>query len=677
VTRPHYLTPPAKGATPTAVVTFDTETFCRREGGSEVLTLRCWDALLRLRGDQAPGDGLAVPHSGETPGELVAVLEAAAELAGEAWAFAHNLGFDLTVTSLPAVLVERGWDASFVAIGDEACSFAFKRDGARLVVTDAWSWLRCSLERAAPDVGMRKTALPGEDDSLARWHRRCAHDVAILDALLVELLGWWDRLGVGAFGLTGAACGWRSLRSRVRPKRVLVGPEDGRTAFEREAIFGGRKEVWRVGRIRGRWVEDWDIASAYLTTVATMPLPVRPLRSARADPGLDPGDPPDGLGALARVKVTTDTPCAPVRVDQDVWWPVGTFWTVLTTPEIRSAREAGATVRTAEVAWYAMGDDLQDWGRWCLGLVDGGTPDAPRVARRVAKGWGRSVPGRFALRKPSLIGERPATHLGWALETGVDLRTGEQLEVVTFGGVERTYRKDQDGADVSPAVLAFVEGYVRAAMDRALRSRDPAQLLQCNTDGWWEVRKGRDPGEAGGAVLAPYRAVRKAVTRDVTVLGPNHTDALGDRRLAGVPAAADRALDGTYSWQDWPGLRWQLQNSRPGQYVRPGREMMLQAHYCRRWVLTSGETVPVSAFVDSIGRTILRPWTQTAQRRSGDVLAGHQVPALAAIASEGPSRASSGLSRGLSLPGRSALRAPGPARRAGRRASRAPAPSAT
>lgn len=626
--RPHWLQPGGRTRTPKVVACFDTETKVRVEDGRELLTLRCWDATVRRRDADRPGQDAVTTAGGETPAALAETLTAAATVTGEAWCFAHNAGFDLTVTSLPMVLCEQGWDPQFVNIGDETCVFIMAGPAGRLVITDSWSWLRCGLQTAAKDVGMRKVRLPDSDDSLAAWHHRCAHDVRILDRLVSELLDWWDAEQVGGFSVTGSGCGWRTLRARIPERTILVGAQQPRTGFEREAIFGGRKEVWQVGRFLGRYVEDWDLRAAHLTVMATQLMPASPVDHRRFTPPLSPAAAPYGLGALTAAEITTRVPCAPVRVRGEVWWPVGTFRTTVTTPELEAILEVADRIVILKAQWYRLTDQLKPWGDWCLALQSAPDSQVPRVVKRVAKGWGRAVPGRFALRTSQLLREAPATDLGWALEAGHDLGTGEAIETVTFGGVARTYRKDQDGTDCSPIVLAFVEGYVRAAMLRTIAARPAGQLLQCNTDGWWEIRPGRGEPAAGLSVPAPFTAVRKAVVRDVTVYGPNHLDARGDRRLAGIPKTAEPTLDGSYQWHDWPGLRWQLQFSRPGEYLRPGREMSLADHYCRRWVLRTGETVPVTCATGPDGAPRLLPWSATWGRQPSDELADWQVPAL-------------------------------------------------
>lgn len=629
--KPHWLAPAGATKTPQLIVSFDTETTSRKRGGDEVLTLRCWDAVVR---DRAGGDGYrqeTVTRAGESAQDLCNLLVGAAEMQGEVWAFAHNLGFDLTVTSLPMMLSERGWETDFVSIGDEACVFVLLRDRLKLVVTDSWSWLRSPLAAAARDVGMRQARRPVDDADLDAHHRRCSTDVRILDRALAQLLDWWDRERLGAFGVTGAACGWRSLRALCAPQSVLVGPDGDRTAFERRAVYSGRKEVWRVGEIKHRWVADYDLVAAHLTTVAHLPLPVVPIRPGRIDTYADPLHPPDRLGAIAEVEIETLQPCAPVKIGDDVWWPTGRFRAVLSSPELAEVQSLAQSVRVLQARWYRLGDPLATWAQWCLGLLDPENDDVPAIVRRVAKGWGRSVPGRFALRVSTLIGERDATHLGWAIESGTDLDTGEALESITYGGRERTFRKDQDGADVSPAVLAFVEGYVRAALARTLAGRPPGRLLQCNTDGWWEVcADGRETVSADASPW-PYEVTRRAHERGVTIIGPNHVQTPGERRLSGVPRDAEGDAADGYVWNDWPGLRWQLEHSRPGEYLRPRKSMKLQPHYCRRWVLETGETVPATVTLDQAGSPVLLPWSATFGRRSSDVLGVRQVEALASL----------------------------------------------
>lgn len=214
------------------------------------------------------------------------------------------------------------------------------------------------------------------------------------------------------------------------------------------------------------------------------------------------------------------------------------------------------------------------------------------------------------------------------MEAGHDLDTSEAIEVISFGGTEYTYRKDTPGPESSPAVLAFVEGYVHAALGRLLATRNPDHLLQVNTDGWWERKAVRAAAWQMPNVPWPYSVTRRALERSLVVLGPNHVVSPHERRFAGVPRESEVGEEGSFAWADWPGLRWQIGHSRPGEYLRPPREMLLQEHYCRRWVLEGGSTVPATTTVAQNGENVLMPWSETIGRLEEHKLAAYQVPSL-------------------------------------------------
>jgi hypothetical protein len=628
---PHWLPPAGKTKTPPLVVCFDTETKAEKTKRGEVHRLRCWDAVVRDRTGATQKNPPIDFYAGETAGELAELLECCSEVTSEVWALAHNLGFDLTVTALPVVLAGRGWKATFINLGQETCIFCMEKDKRRLVLTDSWSWLRCSLQEAARDVRVHKVMLPADDDDLTAWHKRSRRDAMILDKLVAGIMDWWKTAELGNFGITGPACGWRAMRSHIEPKSLLVGPEEFRTDFERRAIHGGRKEVYRVGTISGSFIADYDIVAAHVTTAAGFRLPYAPDRTC----GPFTWEMIDALvpnqGAIVEATVTTDVPCAPCRIGDEVWWPTGRFNTVLTSPELLWIRGMASNVQLGFGQTYRLSFALADWAGWVLKLLADNSGDTPPVAKRVAKNWGRTAIGRFALRKHSLVGERAATHLGWHVEGGHDLDTKEEIEVISFGGREYTYRKDTPGPETSPAVLAFVEGYVRAALGELLASRQPDRLLQCNTDGWWERKAVRAAAWQMPGVPWPYSVTRRALERSLVVLGPNHVESPHERRFAGVPHEAELDEEDSFHSVDWPGLRWQIEHSRPGEYLRPPRETVLREHYCRSWVLEDGSTVPATVAVDASGHNVILPWSETMGRQPEHKLAAYQVPSLEAV----------------------------------------------
>lgn len=632
--RPHWLTPNHTTWSPSSVISFDTETKETAEGDDLLLTARCWSAVWRLRRQALPTLPRTQLRHGVSMAELAEYVEASTDKAPETWVYAHNLAFDVTVSALPLRLLAKGWQLDDCMLGSESSFWKLKRGKAKLILTDSWSWTRCDLAQMAKDMKRRKRELPGNDDDIKYWLARCDKDARLLDEALFTLMEWWDENNLGRWQVTGSACGWSAARHRIKARSFLVGGEPERSTFERLAIHGGDKEVFHVGQIKGTIVADYDFQNCYPRVAAAHNLPMRPKRSySRLDVSyvVAAGEVTD---VIARCVVRTDKPCVPCKVGDDVWYPVGRFETILCGPDIRYAIEQGALVEIGEGYEYQLGDALKDWANWQLDLLAANPATVPPLVRRMVKHWGRAVIGRFAARSSVVVAERPAEHNGWSLSTGADLTTGQQLDVLCLNGIEYTIAKDVEGADSFPAVFAFVESHARVALRRMLDTRPQAALLQCNTDGWLEKRVARDGAVQIPNVPYPHVVVRKGIWNDVVTLGPNHLQMPKERRFSGIAHNAVRDDQGVYRWHDWPSFRWQLERGQQGVYRRPPKAVDVDGPFVRRWVLSTGETVPVTVMPGPDGQNAIQPWSRTWQRRNGDQLAPRQVEALRELSDE-------------------------------------------
>ena len=636
VTKPHYLRGGVATWSPDVVVSFDTETTEIPEDDRLRNVIACWDAVVHLRHGKHPTLPRYRLAAGTEPAQLCDLVVELSEIDREVWAYAHNLNFDLTVTRLPAVLAARGFEVKGYGMAKDSNWWVLTRGRHKVIVTDSWSWLPMSLEAAAKHIGRRKIPLPGTGATLDEWHRRCKHDAAILDELLATLMDWWDQENLGRWSITGAACGWQAMRAKTGANKIVVGPDQPRTAFERSAVYSGRKEVYVVGELHGEWIADYDFVAAYPTVAAHYRLPTHPGRPFRELPaGIVPGS-DTSRDVIAECVVTADRPCVPCRVDHEVWWPVGRFQTVLTGPEIAFATGQGAHVEIGRGYEYRQTHNLRPWAVWVLALLATNVEQAPSIVRLMAKGWSRSVIGKFAAHSSQVTSVRPSSVPDWHLETGHNLDTGRPLEVLTIGGSEITTEHDLDAIDCSPAMLSFVESWCRVGLGRMMATRHPSRLVQCNTDGWVERRAVRSAAYELPDVPPPFRAIRKACTNEIVILGPDHLQTPVERRLAGIPRDARPDGAGTWRWHDWPSLRWQIEHADAGEYERPCSKMILQPSYARRWVLDDGETVPVTMNIGTNGENVIATWQETQGRRNSDVLAPYQDERLQALREAGP-----------------------------------------
>ena len=625
----HYLRPNHTERSPHALLVWDTETRTVGEGPQAFQVLRLWCADLVIRRNMRRREAPLTRLSGVNADTLADAIEDAAAPKRALWCYAHNLGFDLSVTALPVVLAERGWKLTAHALATEQPWARMSKGDLHIVLCDSWSLMPEPLADIGARVGIAKPDLPENDDSEAAWVQRCQADVQITRTALLQVLDWWDAQALGNWSLTGPACGWSSLRHREDFGKVVIDPDNAARAEERAAISGGRREVWRVGKQQPGLYADLDFLHAHLTVCATKALPWR--RGLRID-----SLPTDHLwlqaktlDVLAEVEIETATPRYPVDTGNGILYPTGRFVTTLAGPEIREAAARGELRRVGKGYVYDVRPHMAGWARWVAAMLDAPGPDLPPAVGAVAKAWSRTVPGKWAAHTGETAYELPDPRPGWHLEEGAIMPGRIPARYLSLGGTQYVIAMDREADDAFPAVLAWVQSWTRVLLSRLVDGLGDA-CLQCNTDGalvdvaalirtaelegwaqpgWW-----RNPGEAVQAAIGrlapaidPLTVRVKRLAQEVDIIGPQHIVLDKERRLAGVPRKALEPEPHVYSFDTWPRLPSQIGRDGPAGYQMGERTISLQQVPVARWRLTGGMCLPPECRLTADGANEILP----------------------------------------------------------------------
>ena len=665
----HYLRPAGASWTPPAVIFLDSESTATTDSRYETHTLRCWSACIVHRRDRRRA-GQVDWSAGTTHEQAAAAVDEWASRGETTWAYAHNVTFDLIVTGLAAYLCQLGWTLSSrfgTAQGSMWCvlhkgrrtSSRSDRRGRNgtpaertkwahtLTIADSASLFPVPLAQLAPLTGIVKPPLPADDDTPEAWAARCHADTDILRAAVLDLMDWWDANDVGPWSVTGAGLGWQTYRRTLPPRAMVIDHDPAQLAWERQAVYGGRRDVFRFGpQTPGRY-GDLDFTAAYPTIAASCNLPMRAAcrvteaHRARALRWQVPS------GMLAEVTLDTDTPRWPVRTSGRVFYPVGRFKTTLAAPDIQAAADAGALVAVHDGWLYTMTGHLRPWARQVLAWADPATNSTPFVVKVAAKNWSRAVIGKFAQkgwRTEPWVGE-PCWD--WTVEDTIDLYDGTRGVLTGLGDQWYVSWMDQRGEHERPAVLAFVEAHVRVRLGALIAGPYGQAVVQCDTDGlllsYGELarlaagqdhkwRNGRRVPLDAGDIVATWTAQsyplvmrEKSAYRKVILHGPQHIEFDGRLMAAGVPRSAWAAGENRWAARLWPGLTWQSAHAPPGAYARPVQAYLIQGPYAAGWVLDDGAVRPAEMALDAAGGNHLLPWPQTRHAAAGDRLGARQA----------------------------------------------------
>lgn len=631
----HNLGPNAKEDSPHLVVVIDTETRSVTTDAGELHTLRVWCGKAVYRHEVCPTRPRVATAEGTTAGEIARWLTSMSRDRPPMWVYAHNLSFDLAVTELPLALAELGWSIGAHNLASDA-PWAVLRAGRRtLRLADSHSLMPEPLAAIGAKVGVAKPPLPGQDDDDGAWLTRCRGDVETTMAALIELMDWWDANALGHWSITGPRTGFNAMRHRCVKREgydplalivwgegergqtgdghVVIDPDPDARAFERATLYQGRRDAWRVGRLpRGVYVEV-DMVRAHLTVAARRRLPCRRGKAFAALETTSPLVHGQNISIIAEVEIETESPRYPVRTRYGIVHPVGRFRTVLAGPEIAEARDRGELRAIGAGYYYRMSWHMQPWARWAEDVLADDSGATPAAAKIAVKGWSRSVPGTWAARTSRTLMTGTSPVPGWLAEPIIYGPGRDPGMIVHLAGRLEMVLRDQESDDSFPAVLSFIQSYVRVSLSRMIDAIPDYRLVCCSTDSLIVDSSGWAPGErverrrshvaaAGrdhGAALVkwltdaadPFTMAVKGAAADVRVLTPQHIRLDGAVRYAGVGGGAVEIERDEFRFLTWPKLGAQIGEQLGAGYRRKVRTMDLSKVKVPRFALDCGCTV--------------------------------------------------------------------------------------
>lgn len=606
----HYLRRNPRTTIPRLVVTFDTEAWVTETPTGTEQRFR----LAVASCDRFP-DGKRTRHATDwtdaaTPAELWSWIAGQARTHATAWVYAHNLDYDLQVSSALPELGRCGYEVRGFGGGPGALWVRLTDGRRRLVLADLRSWLPMPLAAIGQAVGLSKLSIPSWRAAAARWEAYCRRDVEVTRAALLRLLEWWRTEDMGHWPLTGPAGAMAAFRHRFQRHRLLVHRDPDVLAMEREAFHAGRAEVRLHGlQARGPYTE-LDLVAAYAMIAAAAELPAR-LGNVIERPDLERWR---GIArarpTIARVVVQTERPSVPARTAHGTCWPVGRFKTTLAGPEIELALELDAEVEITRCAWYLGAPILAEWAEWITGRLHSADPEADPLIRQVLRTWSRALIGKFGQNGYALRLLGTSDRELYAAGLYVD----EEAEVhgTTYHLGHQLFLREPDGEaeNAMPAIPAYVASHLRAALTRRLELLPERGWVYCDTDGVILDPAGT---KAMGRVSAAERAfqwVPKATYERVLALGVQTLELDGQPRIHGLPRKARPAGERTWTYERWPSLPWHLQRAAVGRFLTRSVTHTLRAPYSRGWCCDCGLVHPLRLdLVD--GTNVVLPWSRS------------------------------------------------------------------
>lgn len=512
------------------------------------------------------------------------------------WVFGHNLGFDLTLMhywemsqlgryrhgsirpeeSNGILSGSRSWKGRLVVDGFPFYVYSMGQRGL-LRFVDTLNYYPKALAHIGEQLGYSKLSWPGFDASDETMATYCRRDVEITERLMVDTLRCWVESDAGVFQPTSAMLALTSFRHKLpKTKRpagdptIVLDDRDGWQVMERDAYYGGQVTAFYVGRVSPDVLPDGsganyrrvgdsdpprgplyllDVRSLYPAVMRDRKFPFKRDRPLRNPEPAELLAMMSTYGAIARIRISSDSDEYTLRTDRGQLQAVGDFDTCLCGPELERALRAGHVSRVYEAQTYCMDYLFRDWVDSWLKVRD----DADRVGDKLRSDYAKlimnSLSGKFA-QQGKHWKERhditPPEDYGHWVE--VDRDGGTRTNFRAVAGVTQEQVMGDPPWYTFPSISAYVTAIGREHM-RWLRAQcPPRSVLYQATDSLLVTQDGYFALEELGLIREGwfgYLQVKK-VAADGEVRGCNHYR-VGDQWVrSGGFGQAKRRDDGSY-----------------------------------------------------------------------------------------------------------------------------------
>lgn len=481
----------------------------------------------------------------------------------ELYLIAHNIAFDFRIVGGFEHARQEWWQIEFLYHKGMTTLLTYQTGEGELRLLDMGNFFATSLAEIGKVVGIEKTEADFANCSFQELSDYCRNDVQILIAAWETWLGFLDEHDLGDFRQTLAAQAMSAYRHNAMSYPIKIHGDMKVCELERDAYRGGRVECFSVGNLPKEQYYQLDVNGMYCYMMSQHEYP-RMLKSWPLTLNVKE------LAAaakkhcvIARVILRTDVPAFPFRAQTFNLYPVGTFQTVLSTPELEFALEHCEILKVGKVAIYERAPIFRAYAEYFAELKDFYWKSGNQPFREISKKFANSLYGKFGQTNIETdlsfelppIGPREAPYYDWRVKRWYRIyQLGHQVVFEKSGG---------ESFNSFPAIPAHVTAYARMYLWSLIEQAGIENCFYCATDSLIVNQQGYDNL---ADMIDDYELGKlkvEARARELEIWGPNNFR-LGDKfKSGGIKKNATRLSRDVFSQDTFLGLRGAIRGGDP------------------------------------------------------------------------------------------------------------------
>lgn len=507
--------------------------------------------------------------------------------------FAHNWSYDGPILDIFNTLPDRGWKLISAVINSPPIILRWRKQPYTIQIVDTLNIWRMKLEKIGDALALPKLAMPDADAPASEWDTYNKRDVEII---MQACMQWWQYLydnDLGGFACTLASQAMRTYRHRFMHHKILIDDDETSLKLARMASHGGRCECHYIGEINQR-VYRYDINSQYPAIMATEKMPARLIGHYRKVSDAEINDWAQNYCVIAHVGIETDQPVYGVVHNKRLVFPVGTFPTVLTTPEVQYALAHNHIKQIYSVAVYEPEVLFSEFINFFYSERLGYKQRGDDMNSLNTKLFMNSLSGKWG--QKGMFYEKVDTTPDLSIRFYLSGKAGSKdvWHMRQFAGVIEKLSKQAESKESHPAIYAHITAHGRIQLWGLMQVCGAGHYYYNDTDSLWVDKIG---AANLAAVVHPTKLGRLALEgthNRVIIHGSKDYWYDGMRRIKGIRSDAEQIGPNTYRQVRFSSLLGLMREGDLSAPIVRTITKQLRREYLKGKVAKSGVVTPLT-----------------------------------------------------------------------------------
>jgi hypothetical protein len=515
------------------------------------------------------------------------------------WIMAHNAKYDALAAGAVYWLVRRGYKV--IAFSDDnpflmKLTKPGKVKSKTILIISSTNYYKNSLAELGEIFQLPKLDA-AFNAGLTEAIKYCRRDVEILKTAMDHFIQFIQREGLGSYAQTIAGQAFTAYRHRFMLDDIYIHADKRALDVERAAYSGGRTEAWIMGAAPEKTFV-LDVNSQYPAVMLEHNYPVM-LKTIRDRLDLETAAEMirAGLLLVAECDIDTNIPIFPVKAGRLIF-PVGSYTTALTTPEISAGISRGIIKGIRNACIYEGAPIFREYVEYFYKARLEAKAAGDRVHDLMYKLFLNSLYGKFGQRAIDweLVGEAPPDIV--QVDQVFDINSGTRRMVKIFGGsVFQSIKKEgleAESTNSFPAIAAHVTAHARMLLWSYIETAGFNNIYYMDTDSLFVNAAGLDRLQAAGSV-DPSRlgALKLEKEGDLIVHGVKDYIFNGKEKIKGISKSAIRISETEFIINQWASLSTMIRDGKTDGYKNMLVKKQLSRQYHKGNIMPGGWIAPL------------------------------------------------------------------------------------